>query len=60
MGKCGAKGVNASRGDLDAHEPFFDIIGLAIFYYRELFAEVVDILSCHHDHDNDIVGVIIK
>ena len=62
MGTCDAKGVNASRGDLDAHGPFFDIIGLALFllYYRELFAEVVDILYCHHDHDNDIVRVAIK
>lgn len=29
-GVCEGRSVNGSRGDLDSHEPFFDIKGLAV------------------------------
>ena len=51
------KGVNGPRGDLDAHAAFFDIIGLAITTGN--FLPRLSIY-CHHDHCNDIIGVIIK
>ena len=59
-GICDTKGVNGSRGDLDAHGAFFGLIGLANTTGNFLPRFSTYIAITEHDHGNDIVRVIVK
>ena len=57
-GICEGRSVNGSQGDLDAHEPFFDIIGLAVLGGFLCRGGVDCRTYCPHNHYSIMIMVL--